>query len=736
MPNDIQIGITLRADGKELVGAVRRSEKEIAKLSKEVKESGREANKQGRAFTRFGRRIGDVGKQSTVASSGMRAFRRAAAAVISAATLKYLAQTAIEFQRVDRTLKAVFGSTEAAQREFTFIEHEAERLGLRLQTTARDYAKLAAAAKGTALEGEPIRRIFIGINEAATALSLTSEQTSGALTAIEQIISKGVVSAEELRGQLGERVPGAFQVAARAAGLTTKELGKQLALGKILAEDLLPAMAREFHQLYSSEAIAAGNESTAQINRFHNSLAKLSRTFGESGFLDEMASAFNEVGDVLADPKVQEGMRLFGQTLGSTLKFMVEHADVLIPVATALAGGALGKFIGRAGNETFRLYAKYFGAAGGLAAGLALTQGEKPTLADDRDPDRLQAVAQMHLGDAGGGTRKSTGTGFSEEALKAIEAAHKKAIAGIIDRQLSLLPTLDRNIAKLAMWRRATLTSLNKSAKGYVKYRDDVEHIFSVELARLYEEDAERQRKAARERLEQSNQFTDGFRLAMARLDEDAQSRAQQIADGFGNAFRSMEDSLVEFVTTGKLQFGSFVRSILADLARIAIRQTITKPLFEALVGGFSGGPGSHNAASAAGASLGVPGPFVVHGGGVIGQDNLPRRRLPGAYAYSVFATAPRYHLGGLVGGEVPAILKRGEEVLPRTDPRHRNNQSGAAPVNVQIVNQGAPQTVKEASASTTADGIVVKVVVDDLEKNGEVAQSITRTFGIKRRDY
>lgn len=57
--------------------------------------------------------------------------------------------------------------------------------------------------------------------------------------------------------------------------------------------------------------------------------------------------------------------------------------------------------------------------------------------------------------------------------------------------------------------------------------------------------------------------------------------------------------------------------------------------------------------------------PGILHEGGVAGRDGYSHGR---AISSSVFATARRYHSGGVAGlrpGEVPAILQRGEIVLP-----------------------------------------------------------------------
>jgi hypothetical protein len=67
---------------------------------------------------------------------------------------------------------------------------------------------------------------------------------------------------------------------------------------------------------------------------------------------------------------------------------------------------------------------------------------------------------------------------------------------------------------------------------------------------------------------------------------------AGQFNDTFNNmrsatqrAFKSMEDAMVNFVMTGKLNFKSLSNSIIADLVRIQIQQSITKPLSQAMSG-------------------------------------------------------------------------------------------------------------------------------------------------------
>lgn len=202
---------------------------------------------------------------------------------------KAIIDTALANERLNNTLKVATGSTEGAARETAFLREETEKLGLQFTITAEQYAKLAAASKGTQLEGQATRDIFLGIAKASTVLNLSADQTGGALLAVQQMISKGTVAAEELRGQLGERLPGAFQMAARAMGVTTSELDKMLIKGEVTAERLLPALALELEKTFGPQAQEAAQGLNAKINRLDNSFTDLKTAIGNTGLLDLLA---------------------------------------------------------------------------------------------------------------------------------------------------------------------------------------------------------------------------------------------------------------------------------------------------------------------------------------------------------------------------------------------------------------------------------------------------------------
>lgn len=134
---------------------------------------------------------------------------------------------------------------------------------------------------------------------------------------------------------------------------------------------------------------------------------------------------------------------------------------------------------------------------------------------------------------------------------------------------------------------------------------------------------------------------------------------------------QASEDAWVDLVTKGELNAKRLVQLINEQLARIAWQKYLAKPaanFWETVLGAIFGGGTSGGGNTWGGTDAGFAQPY--HTGGVVGQGGTPPRKVSAA----AFVGAPRYHLGGIAGGEVAAVLKRGEEVLTADDPRHRNN--------------------------------------------------------------
>lgn len=254
---------------------------------------------------------------------------------------KGLFDAGVRAQNIQRSFEAITGSTEAANKEIAWLRQQSKDLGLGYYNVVNAFKGITAGAKDSALEGEQTRKIFMGIAVASRALGLSSEQTTGALRALEQMISKGNVQAEELRGQLGERLPGAFNLAAEAMGVSTQQLNKMLKDGEVLAVDLLPKLADLLHKKYGQAAKAASGDAIAALNRFSDAWQDMKTQIAGSGFLEAAAGVLQELTDFLSDPQTIADIKALSKWVVevgvSAVKSAIKYKELLLAFAGTVA---------------------------------------------------------------------------------------------------------------------------------------------------------------------------------------------------------------------------------------------------------------------------------------------------------------------------------------------------------------------------------------------------------------
>jgi len=361
--SDLNFNIT--AETKQLKADLDRAHKLIAELQARVSKSAEDAaakaekasekakralNKQGKETKKLGKvsefavnrltklsrviaviqgPLGPVAGRLTAMASAVR--NMGAGALVAGlafgglgAAMRRAIPAAIEMQRTMSVLSAATGDAAASLK---MVIAESRRTGQQFSELAKGYAQLAAAARGTTLEGKGVQSMFKAINTAALALRLDVNQTKGALKALEQMISKGTVSSEEMRQQLGERLPGAFRLAADAAGLTTAEFSKQLAQGKILAEDLLPKLAAAIEDAYGASAANATNNLGVSLDRLSSETNVFFAKLVKSNVLNKFVNTVNMATDA---------MKLFGDALSTSGDNVISYGNVLSLLANII----------------------------------------------------------------------------------------------------------------------------------------------------------------------------------------------------------------------------------------------------------------------------------------------------------------------------------------------------------------------------------------------------------------
>ena len=306
---NLTITLTMRSEGGRLVAEIESTEKALGKLDRTKKRYSDSAQRARKDTNACRVSVGGLGGAVKSANAALGAMGVAVGAVGFARLGQEIVTVTQQFDTIERGLATITGSTAAASANMGFLRDEADRLGLPLATAATQFTKLAAASRGTNLEGAATREIFTSVSEAATVLGLSGEQLEGALRAIEQTMSKGKVTAEELRGQLSERLPGAVQIMARALGVGTDELDKMLQKGQVTSDALL-LFARQLREEFGSGVEEASQRAGAAFARLDNAINSLLVAIGESGFLDALATAARTMTEFVE--KTEEFLRLTG----------------------------------------------------------------------------------------------------------------------------------------------------------------------------------------------------------------------------------------------------------------------------------------------------------------------------------------------------------------------------------------------------------------------------------------
>lgn len=200
--------------------------------------------------------------------------------------------------RLQTALKNALSSNEEYTRSLQFLDKLSNDYGQNLNILTKSYTNFIASSNSSNLSLEERQRIYASIVKAGSALKLSNDEIEGSLTAISQMFSKGNVQAEELRGQLGERLPGAFDMAAKAMGVTTMQLNKMLEDGEVLAVDLLPKLATELENTYGAKAQSNLQTVGGAWNRVINSIIKYTAEVNEAtGFTKILAGGINALAD-------------------------------------------------------------------------------------------------------------------------------------------------------------------------------------------------------------------------------------------------------------------------------------------------------------------------------------------------------------------------------------------------------------------------------------------------------
>lgn len=324
--SDGQLVVTV--DSRQALAGLRAIEIRMLEMGETV---NRGLNKMSTGFDKFTSFI----KKATVAVAGFLAVRAGFQAIT--ATIEHMMSRVIEVNRVYTgfiaSMNVIKGSTAAAAKEYEFLLAISNRLGIAVETSISQYHRLAASLKNVDTTGELTRHIFSGISQAAVVLHARGRDVTLMFEAVQQMASKGKLSLEELQRQLGNTLPGAMGLAARAmmqskdfieagvknAAEAEQRLRKGIEKGTINVYEFLLLLSNQLKKEYGAGVEYASDQFTANFNRMKNAVFEFYRMVGSSGAMSGLTDVIREITALFNDGGADGAFGL-GQALGDSFK--------------------------------------------------------------------------------------------------------------------------------------------------------------------------------------------------------------------------------------------------------------------------------------------------------------------------------------------------------------------------------------------------------------------------------
>ena len=442
------------------------------------------------------------------------------------AAAKYSAQ----IQKLEVALKGVTKTQGEFAKAQKIITDTSRRLNVPLGDATKQFTTLSASVIGSGGNVEDAEKVFKGVSEAIKATGGDAEDVQSAIRAMSQIFGKGKVSAEELQGQLGERLPGAVVKFATATGRTLPELQKDL------------------------------RDGTVGLNDVMKFVVKLS---------EDHAEAAEKMANSQADA---------GQKMGVALReLQKEFGDLFVPVGAMIQG-----FVTQIARATTAVL-KFF---------KFVIKGNKEVSnelkAQDFALEQVGGTSAMTKQ----GRRRFAKTGVFDVSM--LQSDKRNQFEFIRDANLESLNKADKDAStpsnfddpvsqeklneKLAK-RQLQLGLITKEKFDQLAIDREAQVIFD-EMSEIQGENFKMSLDEIKQKLKENKQETFNFKEELKKVAESAMDLKSQIGELAVNAVNRLADGFVELAMTGKASFADLARSILADLQRMILKALFFKALF------------------------------------------------------------------------------------------------------------------------------------------------------------
>jgi tape measure domain-containing protein len=278
----------------------------LAQVNTNLTQVNAQLNNTTNNVTRMGNAVSSAKNQIDVFDNLLKRVAARMAAYFAIESVLEFGRSIVDVTRkteiLQNRLAFVFESGAGGQMAFDRLYKVAQKLGLEFEPLIDGFSKFGIAAKTVGFSSAQAEEMFVKVSAGLRAAGASSLQTQRAFLALEQMLSKGVVSAEELRRQLGEALPGAANLMVKAYNrlhpaqeVTNRQFIKIMESGGIISSEILPEFTKVIEETFAPALAGKAGSLDASLNRASNAFNDFKRTIGEAN-LTEISNAFTAFG--------------------------------------------------------------------------------------------------------------------------------------------------------------------------------------------------------------------------------------------------------------------------------------------------------------------------------------------------------------------------------------------------------------------------------------------------------
>ena len=177
-----------------------------------------------------------------------------------------------------RRLQSGLASASTSLQDYALASQEVDRISNRLlipiDEATRKFTQLRASTVALGIDTKTTGELFEGTAAAVLRSGGSMDDVSGAMRAVVQVFSKGKLTAEELRGQLAERLPGAVVDFARISGKSLQQIDQEFEAGEATLDDFVKFLKskKDDTSNYVDEMATSSEFAGARMNKAFESL--------------------------------------------------------------------------------------------------------------------------------------------------------------------------------------------------------------------------------------------------------------------------------------------------------------------------------------------------------------------------------------------------------------------------------------------------------------------------------